>query len=112
MFVSMAYPCGLARGQNLREVAKDHYPRAGSLHRSVESQGISGAKGPTWTTTRRWEGTSLSPRGHRAGVLPRGRVLFGLGCQIQQTLTSLPLSRVSEQRITCSFFSGEPKVSL
>ena len=50
--------------------------------------------------------------GHRAGVLPRGRVLFGLGCQIQQTLTSLPLSRVSEQRITCSFFSGEPKVSL
>ena len=112
VFVKQGLPSGLAGGQNLWEVAKDHYPRAGSLPRSMESKGISRAKGSMWNAACRWEGRSLSSRDHRAGVRPRGRVLFGLGCQTQQTLASLPLSRVSEQRITCSFFSRDPKVSL
>lgn len=73
VFVKQGLPMGSGRWAESLRGGQGPLPTGWVIAQRCGKQGISRAKGSTWTTARRWEGRSLSPRDHRAGSPPQGK---------------------------------------
>lgn len=74
-----------------------------------KAKGISGPRGPTWTTAHGWEGISPTLTTEQVSSPGEGCCL---GWASGSSRPSLPSPSAGFQNSTCSFFSGDPKVSL